>query len=1132
MWRPPDQSGTVHIVRPLFFPQPLEQDQHLSRATAKVVQELRKEFENLGSAGRHRELIDWSFCPDMDFERCELRLDLQEQMFRGFFPLVAIRRFNRRIAFCPHVPEVWFEVLRGETLRDRAAEVYQQHFRRLKRQQETVASQLELLSRKQQAWITNIDLEVDVRQEFKEPSKSLFALLGGSQTFHGGHELQRVGRCLDWRYPDGLHRALHRDELADRLEELLSAKDNRPVLLVGPRQTGKTALLHEFVYRKVSRQGWAYQSKNCVWLVSPQRLISGMSYVGQWENRLLAILRHARLKRHTLFFDDVLGLFRAGISASSSLSVADVLKPYIERREVRVVGEMTPEQLRVLRERDRGLADLFHVVRVDEPDEDTTLHILLASIRSLELRHTCRFDLDVLPAALDLTRRYVREAAMPGKAASFLNRLALKYQNKDIHRNDVLNEFHATSGLDVALLDTRARLRRADVIGSLAKEIIGQPQALDAMADVVTIAKARLNDPNRPLGSLLFLGPTGVGKTQSAKALARYLFGDANRLVRFDMNEFITAESAARLVGVFDRPEGLLTSEVRRQPFSVLLLDEIEKAHPDVFDLLLQVLGEGRLTDGHGRTADFTNAVIILTSNLGTRQAAERVGFERGGAAEASVYVKAVEDFFRPEFFNRLDRIVPFNRLERDELARIAEMTLHDVLGREGLVRRRCAMQIAPEALDWVIQCGYHPVLGARAMKRAVEQELVQPLARQLTNISPSTPTVLRIDRPKETILVEAVGLTHAACPEESRRPEFLAKPAGMLERIHAALTRIDAQCRQHRPKMTFTAGAISVEQYHYLACEELLSAALEECRRLQETLDYQRHHTGAPSLPSAAQPRRYRRSRRSGGSDTLRIDGQLFAEQDLDEYLAEMAGRSVTKFDDSQIEHELRELIDHTALLDALAPDEDGWTAERVLVIVRSLDERAEPRRQQLARCLLRQFNFQPLTSQEPHTRNDAASFGFEASPLIGVLESQGTEEFDSAEFAEMRKTMEHDARKYHLSAVLLEGCQARRLAMIEQGTHMFTDAEGRLAPLQVIVWPLETYEEPHQGLQRCLAAHEANQSTADNEGPFHFRPIVRIYSHSGAVLDLRTGQTSPFPLDGLTEMLLASLPLPPELR
>jgi hypothetical protein len=774
---------------------------------------------------------------------------------------------------------------------------------------------------------------------------------------------------------------------------------------------------------------------------------------------------------------------------------------------------------------------MFHIIHVEETDEPTTLRILLASQRLLETRHECRFDLDVLPTALDLSRRYLRDAAMPGKAAGFLSSLAVKFQTKEIHRSNVLEDFHATSGLDVSMLDTRARLRRKEIIEALSKDIIGQPQALEAMADVVTIAKARLNDPARPLGSLLFLGPTGVGKTQSAKALAKYLFGDASRLVRFDMNEFVTAESAARLAGVFDRPEGLLTSEVRRQPFSVILLDEIEKAHRDVFDLLLQVLGEGRLTDGLGRTADFTNTVIILTSNLGTRQAAERVGFDQSSAGEAAMYVKAVEDFFRPEFFNRLDRIVPFNRLERGELARIAEMTIHDVLAREGLVRRRCALQIAPEAMDWVIERGHHPLLGARAMKRAVEQELVQPLARQLATIAPSTPTVLQVSRPGEKIVVEAISLQQAVCTPEAIRPDHIDDPAAILERARRALDRLEEQYRQHRPHMAFSVGAISPQQYHYLACEELLKAARQEHRRLRSALETQRRAGRGPSLtPKTTRSHLRHGARGLNWSYDDQAPGELFAAQDIHEYLTEMAEQAAV-LDETELERDLRELIEHTALLEFLAPDEDGWPHERVLLLVRSLDERSAPQRDALAKGLLQRFSFRPIRQQATRDGDQDAAFGLDVRPAFGLQRSEEAADSAAVSAALPRAAMSCPSSPGNLAGLVVEGCHAARLARMEEGTHLFTDAEGRLAPVQVIAWPIQDGEDPAEALSRCLAAREASRDHDAAADPFRFLPILRIYGHgNGAVLDLRTGGAATAAAADLTAMLLAALPLPCE--
>lgn len=245
--------------------------------------------------------------------------------------------------------------------------------------------------------------------------------------------------------------------------------------------------------------------------------------------------------------------------------------------------------------------------------------------------------------------------------------------------------------------------------------------AVAACADAVTIAKARLNDPVRPIASFLFLGPTGVGKTQCAKSLAKYLFGEG-RLLRFDMNEFAGYSSVARLIGTFDAPEGLLTSVVRREPFAVVLFDEIEKAHPAFFDLLLGVMGDARLTDARGQTVDFTNTIIIMTSNLGAQEDATDLGFRQTNQSDASVYRQAAEKFFKPEFFNRVTRVVPFERLRREDVREIAGRLIQDIFSREGLTRRGVKLIVETEALNLLVQAGYHPQLGARALKRTLER--------------------------------------------------------------------------------------------------------------------------------------------------------------------------------------------------------------------------------------------------------------------------------------------------------------------------------------------------------------------------------------------------------------------------
>ncbi|MFM9963220.1 MAG: AAA family ATPase [Planctomycetaceae bacterium] len=745
-----------YTVRPLFHLGWRSRSSWLQKAINELVRDVREELIGLGKGLRHDKLAAWAFHPAVKTERCEIRLEIGQQGATVKLLAVVLSAFDRRVAFTPSVPDAWFELLPGEEIETRMTETLTAHLRQQERDggsRESASREtkprgtivLSDLSLKGSAWVSEVEINLTPPRVREKPKRDLFAFLGSRETLNGEHELHKVGRCLNHLYPDDLDRVRLRDHEVAELSRLLLDDDKRPVLLLGPRQSGKTAIIHEHVFRQVDRHKTPHRDKEAVWLLSPQRLISGMSYVGQWESRLHAIVKHAQERNLVLCFDDVIGMFQAGTTSQSSLSVAGVLKPIIERREVRVLAEMTPEAFRVLRERDRGLADLFHILPVHELAGDDNLRVLIGTLRQLEARHRCRFGIEALPIVIDLQRRYARDTAFPGKGATFLRRLAIKAANAEtpIAREQVIAAFHEQTGLPRSFLDQRQSLSPDDVKHALRERFVGQNEAVEAAVEIIGLAKARLNDPARPLASLLLLGPTGVGKTQFAKSLAAYLFGHFDRLLRFDMNEYVSASAVPQLVGTFAQPEGLLTSAVRRQPFAVVLFDEIEKGHPDIFDLLLQVLGEGRLTDSQGRTADFTNTIIVLTSNLGAQRSATGLGFGSRDEDLQRVSIRAAENFFRPEFFNRLDRVIPFDRIAREDLQHIARLLIDNVLRREGLVRRRCVLNIAPAALEWIIDQGHDPALGARALKRSIERELTRPIAEYLAGMTSKNADVL-----------------------------------------------------------------------------------------------------------------------------------------------------------------------------------------------------------------------------------------------------------------------------------------------------------------------------------------------------------------------------------------------------
>jgi len=839
----------LHTLRPLYSTAVVESHRDLDRGLARFVRRLRELLDGRGREDRHEALAAFAFNPTVQSRVETLTLYLKRKTVRLRVLLVSFSRLGRRVAFTPSFPDVWFLADRGEDVVERATHVLTKHLADLVREGDgDGAIDFESFGLQGKAWLTNVDVECSPRSEvaIEEESEERFAFLDRSGPIDGAEELSTVARCLDAMYPGELTRAFGREREVEALARSLRAEGARPVVVLGRSKAGKTAVIHENIYRTIDSRGGQFALDQRTWAIAPQRLISGMSYVGQWEERLLAILEEAEKRKHVLYFDDYVGLYRAGVTVNSTLSVGHVLKPFIQRGQVQILAEATPETWRVLRERDRGLVDQFEVVRVEEPEEQACLRMLIGVIRELEARHECWFEPDVLPLAVDLTRRFSRHLAFPGKAAVLLRRLAVKHPKQRIDRDATIEAFRSESGLAVRFLDDQKKLPRADITTAISQRIIGQRAAVDAMADVVSVAKARLNDPTRPLASFLFIGPTGVGKTECAKALATYLFSDKRRLVRFDMNEFIDPTAAGRLVGTFGKPDGLLTSAIRRTPFAVVLLDEIEKAHPDVTDLLLQLLDDGRLTDALGRTADFSAAIVILTSNLGVMEANRRLGFGATAESAAGVYRRVAERFFRPELFNRIDRLVAFEQLDRSDMRRIAEKVIEDVLGREGLARRKCILDVEATVLDRVAEEGYHPELGARAMKRVVERTITRGVAGPLAATLPDAAAVLHVSDRRGRLHVEVEQLEQAEPALEGLVGAPGLSDAQVVDRVQRIIDRLERRIEPLRPQGSFAADDLAPEHELYFETRERLDDLVARLGRLGEVQSARPNLTGA----------------------------------------------------------------------------------------------------------------------------------------------------------------------------------------------------------------------------------------------------------------------------------------------
>ncbi|MBI3267987.1 MAG: ATP-dependent Clp protease ATP-binding subunit [Planctomycetes bacterium] len=1121
------------VVRPLFLPEPEARHENLGHALARLERELHRVLGRLARDGDAVEEAKYSFAPSVTEQLAELPFDEDGRTVRHRFLLVELEALGSRVAFTPALPETWFLLDRGQDLRERAAEVLGAHFRRLAREDRDWAARPGELALRGKAWLTSLELQLPPTSPKRDaPPDDLFARLGGGGKLHGAAELDRVGRCLDWLYPDELDRAVLREREVEELMRLLEEKDRRPVLLLGPPGVGKTAILHECVHRWCESKRDARRGRRATWLLSPQRLISGMSYVGQWENRLLAILDEAKSRDLVLYFDDLLGMYHAGTHSRSQLGAAHLLKPRVERREVRVLAELTPEAYRVFQERDRGFADLFHVLPVRETSEDDTWRVLLRTERDLERARRCRFALECLPVVVDLTRRYGPDAAFPGKAAALLKRLAMKHQGGPVERETVLDEFHELSGLPRTFLDARTRLTRAEVLAALGARIIGQEGALAAAADVIAVARARLNDPSRPLASFLFLGPTGVGKTQCAKGIAAYLFADEERLVRFDMNEFVDAGSVARLTGTFEEPEGLLTGAIRQRPFSVVLFDEIEKAHPRVFDVLLAVLGEGRLTDARGRTADFTRSILILTSNLGVREAAAAPGFrtEEAAASDAAVYVRAAERFFRPEFVNRLDRIVPFSPLGRGEVERIAQVHIADLFGREGLVRRRCVLDLHPAAMERIVEEGYHPLLGARALKRSLERRLAQPVAERLAVLPPDTPTVIAVYARGAGLAVHVTGLVAEAAV--ARAPGARPEEAGgereerMLGRLDALLEQLGCDLARHRPTGALGSASIRPEDYHYFALRDRLRRVRERLDRRKERVAGGRRgpargvRGGAMRKPSlrlfAMEPALARRGWKDF-VDLAEAECAAAGAQAAGAGAADAAAGAPPAMLRPDADDPVADLLRETALLRAMS---EALGTERASA-AGSRRPRGDAADQPQGQAVVLHLQTLEAGGRDSRAWLRDAYLGLTGETLgldLGNPDSLRGLAGERDEF------------------LVVEGGHANALFRGEEGTHVFWKEGGRFVLVQVRVLtlrgdasPARAAEEQLRRRHEWMALLTAGRAEVESD-PFPLLPVLRTYDERKRALDLRAGLLTPGELGAaeLRAMLLARLPSP----
>ena len=573
------------------------------------------------------------------------------------------------------------------------------------------------------------------------------------------------------------------DQVVETLADALVGQSASSVLLVGKAGVGKTAVVHELV-RQRARFGL---SATPFWSTSGARLVAGMTGYGMWQERCDLLWQEAEKTNAIVHFGNLVELVDTGKSEYNAQGLASFFRQRFARRQALAILECTPEQLSVVEREDPGTLKVFRQLVIEEPSPEAGRKILhryahdfryetgvtkskAKRLRARQARHTTPRITDSGLELLDrLHRRFAGYSAYPSRPLRFLRGLlqsrAAAHDDADqIGNNYVINAFVAETGLPMFLLDDQVIFDTDNTANWFEERVIGQAAAVRLIVELLATVKAGLTRPRRPIASLLFAGPTGVGKTEMAKSLARFFFGDESRMARFDMSEYADALAVTNLVGGITGDEGTLTARIREQPFSVVLFDEFEKAHRSFFDLLLQTLGDGRLTDGRGRVADFTNAIVVMTSNLGAEKFRRpRAGFDVAGEnsdgglsgsdrAAQKHFTRAVQDFLRPEIFNRIDHIVPFVPLDRKTVERIAERELKLVEQRDGLLRRGVTLRTTPQALEILARRGYDAHYGARPLKRLIERELLLPLAVELN----TRPTLAE---GKRTTIIAAVDV-------------------------------------------------------------------------------------------------------------------------------------------------------------------------------------------------------------------------------------------------------------------------------------------------------------------------------------------------------------------------------------
>ncbi len=654
---------------------------------------------------------------------------------------------------------------------------------------------------------------------------------------------------------DELDPVIGRTDEIERLVQILCRRTKNNPVLLGEAGVGKTAIVEGLAQRIINHQVPEILKEKRLVVLDLAMMVAGTKYRGQFEERIKAVINEVRRAGSVVLFVDELHTLVGAGGAEGAIDASNVLKPALARGEVQCIGATTYDEYRKYIEKDAALERRFQTIPVDPPSKDETVEILKGLRDRYEKHHKVAFTNEALYQAVELSSRYISGRCLPDKAIDVIDeagaRVRLKnmtpppdladieakieklqqqkddaVKNADYERAAALRdeaqqlmdeklriqqEWHERSdevtgevdaeviaevvskmtGVPLTRLEKQEAQRLLELEAELHRTVVSQDEAIHAVAKAVRRSRSGLKDPNRPMGSFIFIGPSGVGKTLLARALAEFMFGDADALIQIDMSEYMEKHNVSRLVGappgyVGYEEGGQLTERIRRRPYAVLLLDEIEKAHPDVYNMLLQIMEEGRLTDSFGRHVDFKNVILIMTSNIGADLIKNQSGFGFGKRTEEANYEKMkemlnkeMERHFRPEFLNRLDAQIVFQALTRNDLTTIVEYELNKVFKR--LIEHGLHLELEEAAKEFLIEKGYNPEFGARPLRRAIEHYIEDPLSESLLRGEFKDKSIIKIGvldeqhlrfegvKAEQTIDTESVVLHSEGQPQEAK---------------------------------------------------------------------------------------------------------------------------------------------------------------------------------------------------------------------------------------------------------------------------------------------------------------------------------------------------------------------------